>query len=248
MTKPLLTLGLVVTISVLSSAQAPEPPIADTRVAVQTLVREDIFAGFLQGNVVRLARAEKNLDSLLASRPAARAEILAWQGSIALTHAAIAHEANQPARFDEQYKRARALFSEAAAAGPNNDGVIAITGGSLLMIADRLPAAERAQAWQHAYESYQSLWKSQGAVIEKLPLHHRGEVLAGLAQSAQRTGRTGEIDAQLDRMLSLLPNSNYAKQAQVWKDDPSARANAKLACQSCHAPGTLNARLAELNK
>jgi hypothetical protein len=248
MTKMLLTLGLVVVFLVGAPAPSPEPPIADARVAVQTLVREDIFAGFLQGNVARLARAEKNLESLLTSRPANRAEILAWQGSCALTRAAMAHEANQPALFAEHYKRARALFNDAATAGPDNDGVFAIIGGSQVMLADRLPSAEREHGWQQAYESYQYLWKKQGAIIEKLPLHHRGEVLSGLAQSAQRTGRTGDLDAQVERILALLPGSNYAKQAQQWKDDPSARARVKLTCQSCHAPGTLAARLSELNK
>ncbi len=52
------------------AAQAPEPPISDTRLTVNTLVREDVFAGFLQNDLARLTRAEKNIELLLASRPA----------------------------------------------------------------------------------------------------------------------------------------------------------------------------------
>ena len=54
-------------------AQAPEPPLGDTRLTVHTLLREDIFAGFLQNDLARLGRAERNADALLASRPAERA-------------------------------------------------------------------------------------------------------------------------------------------------------------------------------
>ena len=88
MRRTLLTLGFAVTISTAIPAQAPEPPIADTRLTVHTLVREDIFAGFLQNDLARLARAEKNLETLLASRPGERPGVLAWQGGAALTRAA----------------------------------------------------------------------------------------------------------------------------------------------------------------
>jgi hypothetical protein len=115
-------------------------------------------------------------------------------------------------------------------------------------LADRLPAAERAAGWEQAYSAYQRLWTLQGATIEQLPLHHKGEVLAGLLQSAQRTGRDAEIPPQLDRILTLLPGTPYARVAQQWKDDVSARGKTKLTCQTCHAAGTLVARLAEVSK
>ena len=84
-------------------------------------------------------------------------------------------------------------------------------------------------------------------LIEKLPLHHKGEVLTGLAQSTQRTGRDAELGPQLDRIVALLPSTAYAMTAQQWKDDP-ARAQSTLACQTCHGAGTLVARLAEVSK
>jgi hypothetical protein len=97
--RPLLTLGFFVVISVALSAQAPEPPVADTRLTVHTLLREDAFAGYLQNDLARLARAEKNVDLLLASRPGDRPSLLAWQGGIALTRAVVANEAKQPRRI-----------------------------------------------------------------------------------------------------------------------------------------------------
>jgi hypothetical protein len=198
--------------------------------------------------VTRLARAEKNLALLLASRPDDRANLLAWQGSAALTRAAMANEARQLDQFIQHYRRSVDFFAEAIRLGSNQVGVFAITGGSQVSLADRLPAAERAAGWEQAYSAYQQLWKMQGAGIEKMPLHHKGEVLSGLAQSAQRTGRNEEAAMQVERMLALLPDTPYAKRAQEWKDNPSARAQVKLACQTCHVPGTLVARIAEVSK
>lgn len=248
MTRAPLTLGFLVALSVAVPAQAPEPPLGDTRIAVQTLVREDIFAGMLQNDMTRLARSEKSIESLLASRPADRAELSAWQGTTALTRAVGAHEAKQPDQFRTHHRRAVELFAEAIKLGPENDGVWAIVGGSYAVLADRLPAAERTAAWEQSYTAYKQLWARQGPVIEKLPLHHRGEVLSGLAQTAQRTGRTDEVGPHLDRMLALLPDSAYAKRAQQWKDDPASRAGSRVTCQTCHAPGTLSARISALAK
>jgi hypothetical protein len=248
MTRPLLALCFAIAITSTVPAQAPEPPLAETRLTVHTLLREDVFAGFLQNDLARLARAEKNIDLLLASRPDERASILAWQAGTELTRAAQANDAKQPDQFRQHYGRAVELFAEARKLGPTNVGVFAINGGSQLMLADRLPAKERAASFEEAYAAYQQLWKMQGEAIDKLPLHHKGEVLTGLAQSTQRTGRDAELAPQLDRILTLLPNTAYAKMAQQWKDNPASRAQSKLACQTCHGPGTLVARLAEIAK
>ena len=248
MTRTLLILVVLVTLSAAVPAQAPEPPIADTRLTVHTLVREDIFAGFLQNDLTRLARAEKNIELLLASRPADRPGLLAWQGSATLTRAVMANEAKQPDQFRQHYRRAQDLFTEAMKLGPDVVGVFAVTGGSQVMLADRLPVAERAAGWELAYTAYQRLWTMQQQMIEKLPLHHKGEVLTGLAQSAQRTGRSEEATAQLDRILTLLPDTAYATRARQWKDDPTAVTKTRLVCQTCHAPGTLVSRLAEVSK
>ena len=215
MARTLLTFAILVTISAAVPAQAPEPPLSDTRLTIHTLVREDVFAGFLQNDLVRLARAEKNIETLLASRPADRPGLLAWQGS---------------------------------KLAPEDIGVFAITGGSQVSLADRLPAPERTASWELSYTAYQRLWKLQEPIIEKLPLHHKGEVLSGLAQSAQRTGRSDEANAHLDRILTLMPDTVYANRARQWKDDPSTAAKTKLACQTCHAPGMLAARIKEVSQ
>ena len=46
------------------SAQSPEPPLSESRLTVHTLLREDVFAGFLSNDMTHFARAERNVEQL----------------------------------------------------------------------------------------------------------------------------------------------------------------------------------------
>ena len=242
--------GLVVLLIAIAGAkaQSPEPPLSDTRLTVHTLVREDIFAGFLANDMVRFARGERNIEQLLKDRPDQRGNLMAWRGSATMHRAVLAHEAGNSGEFLKQLEAARAAFAEAAKQPSGNDGAAAITGGTYAVLADRLPEPHRATAWAEAYSNYSILWKQQGAIIDKLPVHHRGEVLGGLAQSAQRTGRTEEMAQHLDRMITLLQGTPYEATAQQWKADPASAATTRVTCKNCHNPGRLSPTLASLQK
>jgi hypothetical protein len=229
-------------------AQTPEPPLADTRLTIHTLVREDIFAGFLTNDLTRFARGERNIQTLLEKRPEAKAELLAWQAGATLYRAVTAYENKQPAEFQQQYQRARDLFAQARVAGPNNGGVAAVVGGSYALFADRLPAEQRAAAWNDCYNAYQMLWQQQAPAVDRLPVHIRGELLGGLAMSALRTGHTEEANQHLDKILAVLRDTPYEPVAKQWKANPKAAANNSIACMTCHDAGRLSARLAVLNK
>jgi hypothetical protein len=98
------------------------------------------------------------------------------------------------------------------------------------------------------YANYSMLWKQQGALIDKLPVHLRGEVLGGLVQSAQRTGRTDDMTQHLDRMITLMAGTPYEATARQWKSDPASAATTQVTCKSCHNPGRLASTLATLQK
>jgi hypothetical protein len=238
----LLVLAMVTT----ATAQAPEPPIAETRLTVHTLLREDIFAGFLDNNMERVARAEQNIALLLQQRPGEKANLLAWRGGINVQRAVRAHEAGNAGEFAKHFKAAREDFAAAANETSGNGGVDAITGGSYAFFADRLPQEHRAAAWSQAYDSYAALWKQQAAQVEKMPLHFKGELLAGMAQSAQRTGRSVESAEFVDKILTLLPKTPFEETAQQWKADPASAATTNLTCKNCHSPGRLVVKLAAL--
>ena len=231
-----------------AKAQSPEPPISDTRLTVHTLVREDVFAGFMANDMARFARAERNVELLLKDRPDQRGNLLAWRGSATMYRAVLAHESGNNADFLKHLQAARAAFAEAASQTSGNEGVAAIAGGTYSVFADRLPEPHRATAWADAYSNYSILWKQQGAMIDKLPVHHRGELLGGLVQSAQRTGRTGEMAQHLDRMLTLLQGTQYEATAQEWKTNPASAATTKVTCKACHNPGRLTPTLTALQK
>jgi tetratricopeptide (TPR) repeat protein len=226
--------------------QPPSSPLLDKRLPVSTLLREDIFAGFMEDDIERFSRGEKNIEYLLERRPEEKPMLLAWQGGSTMFRAVRALENNQPDTFRQKYQQAQELFAQAKQLGPSDLGVNAAIGGAVIVLGDRLPKEFRAAAWSQAYDSYQALWKFQAQAVSQLPQHLRGELLGGLAQSAQRTGRTQESVEYIDKILSLLPGTPYEAIAKRWKDDPATAIEARLTCLSCHAPGRLAARLAAL--
>jgi hypothetical protein len=231
-----------------AGAQESRRPEFDPRLTVHTLVREDIFAGFLVDDMERFARGEKTLERLLLERPEAKPAILTWQAGATLKHALIAQKQNRTAEFEQLYRRSLSLFAEALRLAPDSPDVAAVTGGSYAVLADQLPEKYRLAAWSKAYDAYQVLWKLQAPLVDQAPLHIKGELLAGLAQSAQRSGRVAELPQYLALMLQYLPNSAYAARAREWKDKPEVAAHTKVTCQSCHEPGRLAAQTAALAK
>jgi hypothetical protein len=240
--------GVLAALAVIAApaAQSPGDVLADTRLSVHTLVREDIFAGFKSDNMARFERGERNIEILLTQRPDQQGNLLAWKAGAKLYRAVLAHEAHQPEAFARLYAEALAGFADAARTTSGNSGVAAITGGTMAVFADRLPETHRATAWTLAYDNYSRLWQEQGPEIEKLPVHHKGEVLSGLTQSAQRLGRTDEAARHLDRMLTVLAGTPYEPLAKEWKANPAIAATTNLTCRNCHTAGRLENRIAEL--
>ena len=237
---------------VVVTAQTPESYLGESRLAVHTLVREDLFAAWLDDDLERLARGERNIETMLRDkpiRPNQTAHLLAWKAGADYYRAVRAHEAGAPDAFQQHYDRARQGMSQALAA---NDvtGVAAhaIVGAALVLFADRVPTQHRAEAWAAAYTAYVSMWKLQGATVDKLPVHPRGELLGGLVQTAYRMGRVDEANQFADRMLSSLAGTPYEAAAQEWKMNPASATASRLTCKSCHEPGRLRARLASISK
>ena len=140
------------------------------------------------------------------------------------------------------------MFRQSKEINANSPGAIAIIGGSYLLFADRLPESERKNAWDVCYDNYQALYRLQKGTLERLPTHMRGELLAGLAQASQRTGRTEEFEGHLDKILELLPKTGYSRTASLWKADPELAKSGSIGCKSCHSPGRLSSHLARLGE
>lgn len=239
---------LVVAFVTVAAAQSPQSPLSDSRLTVHTLLREDIFAGFMTDDMSRFERGEKNIQLLLEQRPDQKANLFAWKGGAALYRAVRAHESNRADEFQRYYRQALDSFSEARKPTTGNDAVAAVTGGSFAIFADRLPKEYRAAAWSAAYDNYQALYKVQAPFVDKLPVHLRGEVLAGITQAAQRTGRKEEAAQYVDKMLAVLAGTPYEPVARKWKSNPESAANTSLLCMTCHDAGRLAVRISDLKQ
>src|SRR5262245_10093408 len=231
----------------LAAAQSTEKPLSDTRLTVHTLVREDLFAGFLSDDMERMARGERNIDLLLEKRPSEKSSLLAWKGAATLYHAIRALEEGRSDEYRKKYRSAMDFLAQSRHLDPNGAGVNAIHGGIVAVLGDRLPPEDRTSAWLQAYDSYRVLWKDQAPIVDKLPVHIRGELLAGLATTAQRTGRVQEMDLFLDKIVELMKNTPYESVAKEWKKNPENTGKSQLTCLTCHDAGRLSNRMSELS-
>jgi hypothetical protein len=245
MVKRIACVLLLTGISAAGAQRGPVPDLTDQRIHESILVREDLFAGFLDNDAARLARAEQNLQQLLTLRPDDRPDLLAWQGEAAFYYAVRAYERGEQETFRAEYRRARQLFAEAKRLVTDR-GVMAITGAAYTLFADRLPPNEQSAAWKAGYACYRWLYDHQRDRLSTLPVHDQGEVLSGLALAAHRTGRSDEVSATLNLIVTRLANTPYAASAQAWLDRPNDRRTVKIACQTCHEPDRLAATIARL--
>ena len=213
---------------------------------VSTWVREDLFAGYLDGDMTRHAQGVKKLETALARNPNA-ADALGWQGGNFLLSAVRAYEAGDQAGFDKEYAKALDSLARAAEIAKQipayREGVLAITGGSFTVFGDRLPASHRREAWLKVRENYTALRELQKARFDQFPVHFRGEIMAGLAQAAQRLGEPEKATALTQELVTALPGTPYAVFGKRWLDKPETMAKTKIACSSCHDAGRLQAVL-----
>ena len=227
----------------LSLAFAQEKP---KNIPVSTWVREDLFAGYLDGDMARHGIGVKKLDDVIAKNPK-DAVAVAWKGGNALLFAVRAYEAGNMSGFEAEYANALDVFASAAEIAeqvrPAREGVLAITGGSFTVIGDRLPPKQQREAWLKVRENYTALHELQKDRFDSLPVHFRGEVMAGLAQAAERLGESEKATALTQELVVAIPGTPYAVFGKRWLDKPETRAKSKIACATCHDAGRLQARL-----
>jgi hypothetical protein len=223
--------------------QGPPAP----QLTVHTQVREDVFAGFMAGDMERFAAGLKKIDGMISENPA-NAPALAWRGGAELYLAVRAHEAGDAAKFASLYRKSQDTMDQAVAAGPRDGGVLAVNGASLILFAERLPADKRPEVYTKGRAFLKQLEAAQKQVLPQLPVHMKGELLAALAQSSQRLGDADEARTYLTEMVRSLKDTPYERRAQKWLDDPAAAKTGTIVCQTCHDPGRLENVLAAMKK
>jgi hypothetical protein len=228
----------VVLVALVSSglllAQSAQQP----RLTVHTQVREDIFAGYMADDMDRFEIGVKKLDAMLRENPE-NVSALSWAGSSELFRAAKAHEAGKQAEFRALFAGSKSKMERALALAPKDVGVLAVQGASLILFADRLPQPEKTEAYTKGRAFFKELASMQQPMIDRMPVHLRGELLAGLAQSAQRLGDWEDAKSYLNQIVMGMAGTPYERKAKRWLDEPASAEKSALVCQTCHEPGRL---------
>lgn len=217
--------------------------VASNTLNVNWLVREDLFAGLLENDRDRLKKGIETLDAVANYYDEPR--VLCWRYLAEVTQAVWAHEAKDVTGFNRHYGLAMTYLNRVRKVASGNDLVLPeiFEGAALMVLADRLPEAMQKGARERAYLAYAKLDQLQGDSVEKMPMHLKGESLAGLAATAYRSGREAEMKQALERILTGMPKTPYASVAKKWMEEPESRTRLKIACISCHEPNRLGNRL-----
>ena len=226
------------------AAQAPRP----ANVPFYTWVREDTFAGIIDGDFARLELGERKTQEYLLEDPQ-RNDAANWLGATKVVRAVKAFKDGQAAAGDAMLRDGLKAMDEAITRAPNDLGMRATAGGTLMYLASQLPDQHYLGALQRAREHYAALYKVQAPALAQLPLHIKGELLAGVAETEFRIGDRERAVQLLNQIVNELPGSGYARTAATWLAAPEkVGKDARLVCQSCHEPGRLSAWMARQPK
>lgn len=213
--------------------------------SIHTWVREDIFAGYMAGDMERLERGMSKLAEILQAEPQ-NATALAWDAAGKLLQAVKALEAGDQAKYAAAYRDSEAQSLKALELAPKDVGVLVIRGGTLIMMGDRLAEADRRNAFEIGYRNYALAVDLQRQSMDRLPPHFRGELWSGLALAADRLEMPEERRKYIELMTANLQGTPYPARADRWSKQ--TRIEGRYMCLSCHEPGRLAARLKAIEK
>jgi hypothetical protein len=206
-----------------------------------TWVREDTFAGFMADDMVRFERGMQKTQEYLKEDPNNMAA-LNWLAAGTVYRAVRAFDAGDATKGDQLFGEAVAMMDRAAAGAPEDVGIRATAGGTMITFASRLPERHYRTAVERARADYAVLYKAQEAQIDRFPLHLKGEALAGIAEAEFRSGNREASTIYLRKISEGMPGTRYAQIADTWLKSPeSVTKKDRLACQSCHEAGRLSA-------
>jgi hypothetical protein len=209
-------------------------------VPIHTWVREDLFAGFMEDDLTRFERGEKKLAEYLAETPV-RPEAAAWLAGVKLYRGGRAFREGKSADGERLVREATELMDTASAQAPDNLGVNAVLGGSVVLLANKVPEQYYLPLMERGRIAFAKLYSVQSKAMAQLPHHIKGELLAGVAETEFRAGDKARATAALNEIIKELPGTPYAKTAASWLAAPDkVTRDTKIVCQSCHDAGRLS--------
>ena len=196
------------------------------------MVRNDLFAGF-SGDAAALERAMKATEATLAENPN-HAEALVWHGAGTYFLAGQAFQKGDPQKGMELAKKGIAEMDRAVAIAPN-DIAVRVPRGSVLITATRFQQGPHvAPLVARAVSDFEKAYEIQGAMLDKLGTHPKGELLLALADGYNRTGNKEKAKLFYERAANEMSGTVYARSAKEWLET-GALAPQKAGCLGCHA-------------
>jgi tetratricopeptide (TPR) repeat protein len=209
-----------------------------------TWVREDTFGGFIEDDMARFERGVQKTQQYLDEN-ATNADAANWMAASRVYRAVQAFERGDAAAGDRIMQDALTAMDAAVAQAPNSLGIRATAGGTLAYFASRLPERHYKAALQKAREHYAALYAAQAPALAQFPLHIKGELLAGVAETEFRVGDRDKALTFLNKIVTEMPDTAYGQKAAAWLKSPErVDRDARLVCQSCHEPGRLKSWMA----
>jgi tetratricopeptide (TPR) repeat protein len=195
-------------------------------------VRSDFFLGLGRGDMVRLERGMKFCETTLAAEPN-HAEALVWHGAGLAYLAGVAMNAKDMIKARDLVEQAIKEMDRAVALAPNYMFVVVPRASALSAVANRWPDRARAQTMlQEAAAGFEMAYAVERPVFDRLSVHRRGEMLAGLAETYWRLGDKDKSREYLQLITRELPDTPYQSRAQAWLEEGSSAG--RLSCLTCH--------------
>jgi hypothetical protein len=194
-------------------------------------VRQDFFAGFT-GDQEALARGMKACEEVLASNPK-DAEAMVWHGSGTLFSASVAFQAGDQQKGIDLWTRGLKEMQAAVDLAPDNVAVRIPRGAVLLASSRFAPPQFGKPLIETGVSDYARTYELQKDYFATLGTHPRGELLFGLAEGYSRLGDEAKAQSVFEQIRKDLPNTAYAKRADLWMETKSLPVS-QTGCVGCH--------------
>jgi len=192
-----------------------------------------VYFKAVQGDGEAMRQALEILEAKLADEPD-HPEALVYHGSLQLARGAEAFARGVPDQGQELWTQGLEEMDRAVEVAPERLDVRIPRGATLLFVSREVPPAQREPLLRRSVEDYGTAYEVQKDDLALLSTHSRGELLLGLADGYQRLGETAKADQLFRQAVELLPDTDYALEAQAHLDAETVRP-VRL-CFGCHQP------------
>ena len=242
-TRTVVTLTVLsVVVLIFASSSKPledKPSKRDKTKRFDYLVRADMLNGF-GGDTAALERAVKTCEDTLRANPN-HPEALVWHGSAVWFKSG---QAFQRGDFQTGMKLSDSGMSQmdrAVDLAPDNAAVRIPRGAIILGAAPFMPEPSATALMKKGVADYEKALEIQTPYFSKMPVHSRGELLGGMADTYRRLGEIEKARTYFKRITEDIPGSEYAKLSTQWlkvKDMGSKDIKLQpVTCIGCHTEG-----------